>query len=138
AGILRPVVDWSMTDFSRIAMGYTVAVTPLQLTMAMGALANDGRRMRPLIIDRVEGPDGTVLMQARPEVVDHVCTPEVAARVRQALRHVVEDGTGSLVKMARYSVAGKTGTARIAPYRQPRYHSSFAGFFPIDAPELCI
>ena len=51
---------------------------------------------------------------------------------------MVEDGTGSLVKMERYTVAGKTGTALIAPYREPRYNSSFVGFFPTEAPELCL
>ncbi|MBL9138603.1 MAG: penicillin-binding protein 2 [Verrucomicrobiales bacterium] len=137
-GLLRQPKDWSMTDFSRIAMGYTVAVTPLQLAMAMSALANDGRLMRPQIIDRIVGADGTLLAQPEPEVVREVCRPEVAAKVRRALRQVVEDGTGALVKMERYTVAGKTGTAKIAPYREPRYHSSFVGFFPTEAPELCI
>ncbi|MBX3745037.1 MAG: penicillin-binding protein 2 [Verrucomicrobiae bacterium] len=138
AGLLRPVSRWSMTDFSRISMGYTVAITPLQLAMAMSALANDGRLMRPQIIDRIVAPDGTVLVQPEAEVVREVCRPETAAKVRQALREVVEDGTGSLVKMGRYSVAGKTGTARIAPYRAARYHSSFVGFFPTERAELCI
>ena len=137
-GQLRPLEDWTMTDFSRIAMGYTVSITPLQLAFAMGALGNDGRLMRPQIIDRIVGPDGTILAQPTPEVVRAVCRPEVAAKVRRALRQVVEDGTGSLVKMERYSVAGKTGTAKIAPYREDRYFSSFVGFFPSEAPELCM
>lgn len=137
-GLLRSPKDWSMTDFSRIAMGYTVAVTPLQLAMAMSALANNGQLMRPQIIDRIVAADGTLLAQPEPEVVREVCRPEVAAKVRRALRQVVEDGTGALVKMERYTVAGKTGTAKIAPYREPRYHSSFVGFFPTEAPELCI
>ncbi|MCC7376994.1 MAG: penicillin-binding protein 2 [Verrucomicrobiales bacterium] len=137
-GLLRPTKDWSMTDFSRIAMGYTVAVTPLQLATAMSALANDGRLMRPQIIDRIVAADGTLLVRPEPEVVREVCRPEVAAKVRRALRQVVEDGTGSLVKMERYTVAGKTGTAKIAPYREQRYHASFVGFFPTEAPELCI
>lgn len=137
-GLLRPVTNWSMTDFSRIAMGYTVSVTPIQMAMAMSALANDGRLMRPQIIDRIEAADGTVLTQPATEKVRDVCRPEVAAKVRQALRQVVEDGTGSLVKMERYSVAGKTGTSLIAPYREPRYNSSFVGFFPTEEPELCV
>jgi len=137
-GQLRPLKLWTMTDFSRIAMGYTVSITPLQLVMAMGALGNDGRLMRPQIIDRIVGPDGTVLSQPAPEVVRSICRPEVAAKIRRALRQVVEDGTGSLVKMDRYSVAGKTGTAKIAPYREDRYFSSFVGFFPSEAPELCL
>jgi cell division protein FtsI/penicillin-binding protein 2 len=127
-----------MKDFSRIAMGYSAGVTPLQLVMAMSVLANDGLLMRPQIIDRIVAPDGTLLAQPAPEVVRRVCRPEAAAQVRKALRMVVEDGTGSLVRMSRYSIAGKTGTARIAPYREERYHSSFVGFFPSEAPELCI
>lgn len=137
-GLLRPPAKWTMTDFSRIAMGYTVSVTPLQLTMAMGALANDGRLMRPQVIDRIVAQDGTVLSQPGAETVREVCRPEVAAKVRQALRLVVDDGTGSLVRMERYSIAGKTGTARVAPYRQDRYHASFVGFFPSENPEICI
>lgn len=137
-GILRPVEKWTMTDFSRIAMGYTISVTPLQLAMAMSALANDGKLMRPQIIDRIVASDGTILSQPAPETVQQVCRPEVAAKVRQALRQVVEDGTGSLVKMERYTVAGKTGTSKIAPYRESRYHSSFVGFFPTESPELCL
>ncbi len=137
-GLLAPVARWSWSDFSRIPMGYTVSVTPLQLVMAMSALANGGRLMRPQIIARVVGPDGNVLVEPEPEVVRQVCRPETAAKVRQALRQVVEDGTGSLVKMDRYTVAGKTGTALIAPYRDRRYHASFVGFFPTEAPELCI
>ena len=137
-GILRPCRDWCMTDFSRIAMGYGVSVTPLQLVMAMGALANNGHLMRPQIIHRIVAADGTVLAQPAPEVIRDVCRPEVAAKIRQALRQAVEDGTGSLVRMERYTVAGKTGTALIAPYREKRYHSSFVGFFPTEAPELCI
>ncbi len=137
-GQLRPTNEWTMTDFSRIPMGYTVSVTPLQMAMAMSALANEGRLMRPQIIDRIVDAEGLVVAQPQPEVVRQVCRPEVAAKLRSALRQVVEDGTGSLVRMERYSVAGKTGTARIAPYREKRYHSSFVGFFPTEAPELCI
>ncbi len=101
-------------------------------------MANDGQLMRPQIIDRIEAADGTLLAQPAVERIRAVCRPEVAAKVRRALRQVVEDGTGSLVKMERYSVAGKTGTSLIAPYREPRYNSSFVGFFPTEEPELCV
>jgi cell division protein FtsI (penicillin-binding protein 3) len=137
-GILQATNRWTWTDLSRIGMGYTVSVTPLQLTMAMSALANGGILMRPQIIDRIVNHEGELLARPEPEAVRRVCRPETAAKVRRALREVVEDGTGSLVKMERYSVAGKTGTARIAPYREERYHSSFVGFFPAESPELCI
>lgn len=137
-GLLRDTNHWTWTDLSRIGMGYTVSVTPLQLTMAMSALANDGVLMRPQIIDQIVGQDGEVLAKPAPEVVRNICRPATAAKVRRALRDVVEDGTGSLVRMERYTVAGKTGTAKIAPYKEERYHSSFAGFFPSEAPELCL
>jgi len=137
-GLLMPVSRWTMLDYSRVVVGYSVSVTPLQLAMAMSALANDGHLMRPQIIDRIEAEDGTVLAAPGPEVVRQVCRPETARMMVRALRRVVQDGTGSLVGMDRYTVAGKTGTAKIAPYREERYYASFVGFFPTEAPELCM
>ncbi len=77
AGVMSPW-PWGPVEFSRVSIGYTIAVTPLQLAMAMSALANDGRLLRPLLIDRLEAADGRVLAQAEPQVVREVCRPETA------------------------------------------------------------
>jgi cell division protein FtsI/penicillin-binding protein 2 len=139
SGYLLNAADrWSVLDYSRIQMGYAVAATPLQLAMAMAAVANDGKRMRPQIIDRVVAADGRVVVQPQAEVVQQVIAPETAQELRKALRLVIEDGTGSLAKLDRYTVAAKTGTSKIAPYASGRYSSSFLGFFPSEAPEVCM
>lgn len=136
-GLVAPA-PWKPVEFSRICIGYTVTVTPLQLAMAFGALANDGRLMRPLLIDRIENAAGEVLVRAEPQVVRQICRPEVAAQLRHVLRRVVTEGTGAKAALDRYSVAGKTGTAQKIPYRANGHHSSFAGFFPVDEPQLCL
>lgn len=137
AGVISPI-PWGPVEFSRIPIGYTIAVTPLQLALAMSALANDGRLMRPILIDRIENAQGQVLAQAQPQVVREVCRPEVAEMMRRMLRLVVEDGTATKARLERYSVAGKTGTAQKIPYRVNGHYASFAGFLPADRPELCL
>ncbi|MFN0068663.1 MAG: peptidoglycan D,D-transpeptidase FtsI family protein [Limisphaerales bacterium] len=137
AGVLSPS-PWGPVEFSRIPIGYTIAVTPMQLALATAALGNDGRLMRPILIDRIENAQGRLLAQAEPQVVREICRPEVAAQMRRALRDVVEDGTAAKARLERYSVAGKTGTAQKIPYRTNGHYASFAGFLPAERPELCI
>lgn len=136
--LLKAADRWSVLDLSRIQMGYSVAATPLQLAMAMSVVANDGKLMRPQMIDRVVTAEGRVVVQPQAEVVRQVISPETARELRKALRLVIEDGTGSLAKLDRYTVAAKTGTSKIAPYGSGRYSSSFLGFFPSESPEVCM
>lgn len=137
AGVMSPW-PWGPVEFSRVCIGYTIAVTPLQLALAMGALANDGRLMRPLLIDRLETADGRVLVQAEPQVVREVCRPETAREMRRLLRGVVENGTARRARLEHWSAAGKTGTAQRIPYRVNGHYASFAGFLPAEEPQLCL
>jgi cell division protein FtsI (penicillin-binding protein 3) len=142
AGILRPVKEWSAISPTRIAIGYEVGVTPLQMILAMCAIANEGRLMRPLLVERLEDNQGHIVAQAVPRVVRQVISPAAAREMVRALKAVLADpGTGRLAGLDEWPAAGKTGTAFKfdgTHYDRSRRYASFCGFFPADAPEACI
>jgi cell division protein FtsI/penicillin-binding protein 2 len=127
---------------ARLAFGQGVAVSQLQMTMAVAAICNEGRLMQPLLVRQIEAPDGKVRRQIEPRVVRSVISPRAARQVREALETVLSaEGTGSQAKLAAYSAAGKTGTAQKSNrrgYLAGQFYSSFVGFFPVEEPEVCI
>lgn len=141
-GFLYPVKDWSKVSIAQIPMGHGVAVTRLQMLMAMGALANHGWLMRPMLVNRLENRDGEVIQQYSPQRVRQVVSDSTARQMVQALKRVVtKDGTAAGAAMENYVAAGKTGTAQKAEhgtYAPGKFVSSFIGFFPADNPEICI
>jgi len=141
-GLLRPVERWGKISISRIPMGHEVATTPLQMVMAMSAIANQGRLMKPLILDHYEDDQGTTVMRFPPQEVRRVCSEQAARQMVTALKTVVStNGTARKARLENYTVAGKTGTAKKnngQVYLDGKYFSSFIGLFPADQPELCI
>jgi cell division protein FtsI/penicillin-binding protein 2 len=141
-GIMHPVKDWSKVSIAQIPMGHGVAVTRMQMLMAMCAIANNGCLMRPMLVDRLEDQDGRVAARYSPQSVRQVITPAAAKRMVEALKTVVTaDGTAPKAAMEHYTVAGKTGTAQKVEngtYAHDKFITSFIGFFPADNPELCI
>jgi cell division protein FtsI (penicillin-binding protein 3) len=141
SGSLKPVADWSGRTQQTIAFGHEISVTPLQLVMALSAIANDGILMRPRIVKGYrQGETGD--MQENPvRKVRQVVSAETASRLRGMLESVVEYGTAIELRRADLSMAGKTGTSeKIDPvtgkYVQGSFHSSFVGMAPADQPAL--
>jgi cell division protein FtsI/penicillin-binding protein 2 len=134
--------NWNGLSVTRIPMGQGIATTPLQMLMAMAAIANDGVLMRPMILSRLEDQNGSVVMRYEPQPIRQVISKAAARETVKALKAVVStNGTGSKAAIPFYTVAGKTGTAQKAmggQYIRGKYFSSFIGFFPADNPELCI
>jgi cell division protein FtsI/penicillin-binding protein 2 len=141
-GILYPVKRWSKVSIAQIPMGHGVAVTRLQMLMAMAAIANNGVLMRPMIVNRLQDRDGNVVERYAPQSVRQVVSPETVRLMIEALKTVAtKDGTAPDAAMKNYVVAGKTGTAQKVEngtYVSGKYVASFIGFFPADNPEICI
>ncbi len=139
---VRPADKWGKYSIAQIPMGQGVAATRLQMAMAVGALANDGVLMRPMLVKRLEDSDGNVIQQYKPQSVRRVVTEETAKEMIEALKTVVsKDGTAPLAAITNYVVAGKTGTAQKVvdgKYASDKFVISFIGFFPADNPEVCI
>ncbi len=141
-GILAPPNKWYPIRLSRVPIGQGVAVTEIQLVMAMSVIANHGVLMRPMLVDRVVEQDGTSFAQYHPQVVRRVVSEETARQMVSALKRVVStNGTAPRAMLKNYHVAGKTGTGEVpgrGTYLPGKYVGSFVGFFPADRPELCI
>lgn len=137
---------WTKTTIPYMAHGYEELVTPLQLMMVYNAVANDGKMMKPYLVNAVSEM-GTVVQQFKPEVlVDGICSKETLGKLKACLLDVVEakDGTAHALETPYYRFGGKTGTAVSAMdnrgYNKGNkvYQSAFMGFFPYDNPEYTI
>jgi cell division protein FtsI (penicillin-binding protein 3) len=138
-GLLRRPARWSRMSQTSLAIGYEVSVTPLQMAMAYGAIANGGLLLEPRLVREVRARDGRVEVAFTPRAVRRALPAPVAAQLRGVLEGAVTDGTAQAAALGPFAVAGKTGTSRIASgrgYRAGAYYASFAGFFPAEDPQL--
>ncbi|HRT08201.1 MAG TPA: penicillin-binding protein 2, partial [Candidatus Paceibacterota bacterium] len=112
-GIVHPVNQWSKVTIAQLPMGHGLAVTQLQMTMAIAAIANGGWLMRPMLVDRLEDPDHHVVARYSPQRVRQVISQEAARTMIEALKLVATtNGTAPKAALEHYTVAGKTGTAQ--------------------------
>ena len=136
---------WSGLSLTQMSIGYEVTQTPLQILNLYNAIANGGTLMRPQLVERLES-NGTVVRTIAPEVVkQRICSATTLEACQRMMRRVADpEGQGTaqfIFAKSPYTVAGKTGTARIAGPNgyDGRYRASFAGYFPAEAPRYsCI
>jgi cell division protein FtsI/penicillin-binding protein 2 len=136
-GQVIPPHRWDMLTKTRMAFGQSISVTPIQMVMAMSAIANGGKLLKPKLV--LSKGEGSAELEQAP--VSQVVKQESANYIAKALEKVVsKEGTAPLAAIPGYPVGGKTGTAqKISPhggYLEGRYIVSFAGFFPVNRPRL--
>jgi cell division protein FtsI (penicillin-binding protein 3) len=135
---------WSATSLPWMSFGYEVLVSPLQTLMMYNAVANNGKLMKPYLVNAVQ-ENGLTIQENQPEVLEEaICNEKTLKYLRECLEGVCTEGTGAeLFQGAAYKAAGKTGTALMANgrrgYSDHIYQSSFAGYFPANNPQYsCI
>ena len=138
-GILFNADDMRDSDIATTAIGQSIAVTPLQLVTAMGAIANGGTLMHPYIVREIRNPDGSIYEERAPREIRRVLEPTVDRTLIGLLEQVVASGGGKKAGVKGYRIAGKTGTAQkirreTAGYLEGRYIASFCGFAPVEDP----
>jgi cell division protein FtsI (penicillin-binding protein 3) len=142
SGRLRRPAQWSGLSQASLAMGYELSTTPLQLTMAYGALANGGVLFEPQLLHEIRGVDGDVIASGGARPLRRVLPREVSSAITEVLATAVSDGTATRAALSTFDVAGKTGTARRTGaggrYEGGSYTSSFVGYFPAGDPQLVI
>ena len=135
---------WDKATWSRAAIGQAFSVTAIQLVSAYQAIANDGVRMKPYLIDRVVADDGMTLLKNEPKRLKRVISEATARTMREMMRGVAAPGgTARRAAMKGYSVAGKTGTAQKSAegkrgYLPGQYRGSFCGMVPASDPRIVV
>ncbi len=142
-GLLPRLGRWSRITQGTIAFGQGIAVTPIQLTAALAAIANGGVLMRPRLVLAEVDAQGRLVRRYDPQTAHRVISEDTARVVTRFMKGVTEKGgTGEAARTAGYIVAGKTGTAQkikegVRGYSSKRV-GSFIGFVPADDPRLVI
>lgn len=131
--------DWYESDLATNSFGQGVAVTPLQMVMSIGSVANDGLLMQPHIVSQRVEPDGQVtLLEAT--VLGRAISSETADQLSHMLATALEREASSAL-VPGYRVAGKTGTAEIpipGGYDPEATIATFIGFGPVDDPQFIV
>lgn len=125
-------------QIANVGFGQALNATPVALVSAFGMLANGGLRMRPSIVQSIDGKQ--VPMIAEKQVV----RPETADKVLKLMESVIQTdaGTGKSLRIAGYRLAGKTGTAQKIRSKKSKLQgghvSSFVGVVPANDPRAVI
>lgn len=109
--------------------------TVLQNAVTISTVANDGVAMSPYVVDHILSPEGATVTKAEARVLGQPITADTAYQLQEALRDVVEYGTGTGARVSGVTVAGKTGTAEAGG---DYANSLFVGFAPFEEPTLAI
>lgn len=137
---------WGATTLPFMAHGYEELVTPLHMLMIYNAVANNGRMMKPYLVNAVREMGVDVKIFSPKVLVDKICSEATLGKLKACMLDVVESehGTAHTLKTNLYSFAGKTGTAVTAldnkGYNKGHkiYQSAFIGFFPTEKPKYTI
>lgn len=119
-----------------IGQGNTL-VTPMYMAMLTSAIANDGRLMKPYLVDSVISADKMVVKTTKPTLYRQVLTNAEAEQMTELMKGVVENGTAKALKKLDVEIAGKTGSAEHGDLSEPP-HSWFVGFSNPENPELVV
>ncbi len=128
--------NWSGISLPWMAYGYGVELTDIQILTYYNAIANNGKVMRPYLVQQIKSFDKTI-KKFKPEVLNHsLASKETIGKMQDMLKGVVLRGTATNIKNPYVSIAGKTGTAQTEYWKgKGQYIASFVGYFPAEQPK---
>jgi len=133
--------NWSGISLPWMAVGYEVQQTPMQTLAFYNAVANNGKFVKPQFVQEIRRGQ-EVIKKFEPIVLhNQICKKSTIQVLKSCLEGVMTNGTGRALKSSFFTIAGKTGTARILNADNSygdkgsyKYQASFVGYFPADDP----
>ncbi len=128
--------NWSGISLPWMAYGYGVELTDIQLLAYYNAIANNGKLMKPYLVNTIKSFDRNI-KTFKPEVINpSIASKETIGKMQEMLKGVILHGTATNIKNPYVSIAGKTGTAQTEYWKgKGQYIASFVGYFPADHPK---
>ena len=130
--------DWYVADLGTNSFGQGISVTPIQMLMAISAVANNGNMMVPHVVKSVINQDRQ--FEVAPQIAGTPISAQTAHTLTDMLAISLEQ-EASVALVEGYRVAGKTGTAEIAGeggYTSSLTNASFVGWGPVDDPQFLV
>ncbi|MFE6282790.1 peptidoglycan D,D-transpeptidase FtsI family protein [Streptomyces sp. NPDC057877] len=131
ASVFSDDMNKSQTALSSIGQ-FNTAATPLQMAMVASAVANDGRLMKPYMVDKLQASNVDTLAQTEPEELSRPLSSENAQILQSMMETVVEDGTGRNAAIDGVTVGGKTGTAQHGVDNSEKPYAWFVSYAKTD------
>ena len=138
-GKLKNIDSWSKISLGYIAMGHEVAVTALQIATAYSAIANGGYLVQPRFIESIRNASNDISSISKPKIIRKIASEKTMLQMRDMLRRVVLNGTGTAAGIEGWEISGKTGTAQKnidGKYSDEKFISNFVGFFPKNGAKI--
>lgn len=135
-GLIFPQASMTDIDLATNSFGQNLNVTMVQEAAAFCSLINGGYLYQPHVVKEIKSTAGETLMENEKILVRRTISKETSDIMRGFLKNVVDTGTGGYLKIAGYSVGGKTGAAEKQPRDKLHYVTSFIGFMPVEAPQI--
>jgi len=120
-----------------MSIGYELKMTPLQTLALYNAVANEGTLLQPQFVKCIKN-GSEIQKEYKPRILNaSICSKTTLRDLKVMLEGVVERGTAKNIKARGFSIAGKTGTSKIAQGSKGygnKYQASFCGYFPSKDP----
>jgi len=138
-GIVWQPEKWTESALAHVAIGYQIAITPLQMLSAVSSIANGGEYMEPRVVRALYRDNRRYVV--KPKLLRRTVSGDTAATLTSIMEGVVDHGTARSAQISGFTIAGKTGTAAKlidGRYSKSEYTASFVGFLPSRKPAVAI
>lgn len=138
SGLLYNADNMQVTDLATNAFGQNFNTTMVQLASGFNSLINGGNYYKPHIVKQIQDENGNVIENKDPQLIKKTISEETSTKVKEYMKMVVTEGTGTGTQVEGYDIGGKTGTAEKLPRKNGNYVLSFIGYAPQENPEVAV
>lgn len=138
SGLVYKADNMGPTDLATNSFGQNYNCTMVQMAAAFCSVINGGSYYEPHVVKQILNEQGSVVEKKEPVLVRETVSQSTADFLNQTMFRTVEEGTGKYAQVAGYEVGGKTGTAERQPRKEKNYLVSFAGYAPVDDPQIFV
>ncbi|RJQ13630.1 penicillin-binding protein 2 [Candidatus Parcubacteria bacterium] len=141
SGSINNLKKYNDVDYATASFGQGVSATPMQILAAVSAIANQGKIMKPYLVNKIIRQNGDIKI-TEPEIIGQPISAPTASKLTAMLVSVAENGLDKKAKIPGYQVAVKTGTAQVAKTDSPGYSDetihTIIGYAPAFNPRFSI
>ena len=137
-GLLYTPENMDAASLATNAFGQNFNVTMTQLAASFCSLINGGNYYKPHVVKQIQDENGNVTENKDPVLLKKTISEETSEIIKDYMRGVVEEGTGSSAGVEGYDIGGKTGTAEKLPRGNGKYLVSFIGYAPQENPQVVV